>query len=267
MADRVATEIDDDRADDDGAAVIMPMPRADLASNAAPARLAMLGTDGNNDDNDDDAAVDDAADDADVAFPPPPRLPPVPADRRMASASQSTSLIRVTEMQTGDDTDANDVGDDNDFEDDGGLRRTRKLDTSMRLAIFAATNCSNVCGRWLTSNASTRIAEAEAEAAIGARARAGGDSGVGTEGNDEDNDDKDDDEAEIAERATKEGVVAVSPACALSPDDALLVMNDDTVADEDDDDDDVEDASACHRERRANECNDDSGESSPKLAV
>ena len=140
MLDRAATEIEADKADDEGAAMMPPMPpmpRADLKSEAAPARFAMLGADGKVD--------DDAAADAEVAAPmPPPRLPVVPADRRMASASQSTSLIRVTEMQT-DDDDEDDSGDDNDFED--GLRRTRKFDTSMRFAIFAAINCSTVAGR------------------------------------------------------------------------------------------------------------------------
>jgi hypothetical protein len=81
----------------------------------------------------------------------------------------------------------------------------------------------------------------------------------------EDNDDEDEDDDERG--------VAVSPAGALLPD-ALLTVNDGTDADDGTDDADtdgtdagVEDASACHRERRANECNDDSGESSPKLAV
>jgi hypothetical protein len=142
MLDRAATEIDADKADDEGAAMIPPMPRADLVSGAAPARFAMLGADGNIEDDD---AIDDEDADAEVAAPPPPpRLPAVPADLRMASASQSTSLIRVTEMQT-DDDDEDDSGDNNDFED--GLRRTRKFDSSMRFAIFAAINCSTVAGR------------------------------------------------------------------------------------------------------------------------
>ena len=75
-------------------------------------------------------------------------------------------------------------------------------------------------------------------------------------GND-DNDDEEDDERGVA----------ISSVGALWPD-ALLTMNDDTDADDTDDAGaGVEDASACHRERRANECNDESGESSPKLAV
>ncbi len=90
-------------------------------------------------------------------------------------------------------------------------------------------------------------------------------------GNEDNDDEDDDDDEEDDERG-----VAVSSVGALWPD-ALLTVNDDTDADDTDtdadtnDDDDadagVEDASACHRERRANECNDESGESSPKLAV